>query len=134
VDARPLHVFYDSDCGFCTRSARLLRRLDRDHHLQIGRLADAAAYADAPPPAQLAGAMHCRDRSGRWLAGGDAWLRIAEELPALRHLAWVGRFPAARWVVERSYRRVAANRHRLSRLLGDHECETGPADGLRTRA
>jgi predicted DCC family thiol-disulfide oxidoreductase YuxK len=134
VETRPLHVFYDADCGFCTRSARLLRRLDRGHRLRIGRLSDAAAYPDAPPPPQLAAAMHCRDRSGRWLAGGDAWLRIAEELPALRPFGRIGRLPGARWVVERVYRLIAANRHRLSRLLGDEACETGPVDGLRTRA
>ena len=132
VDIRPvtaLQVFYDSDCGFCTRSARMLRRLDRGHRLRLSRLASAAAFPDAPSQAQLAAAMHCRDRSGRWFSGGDAWLRIAEEIPALRRLGRIGRIPVARWVVDRAYRLIAANRHRLSRLLGDEACVTDPVRG-----
>lgn len=110
-------VFYDSDCAFCTRVTRVLRRLDRRHRLQLVPLREASTLADAPSPARLSAALHVRDRSGRWFAGGDACLSIADEIPGLRLLARVGRLPLAHAMVDLGYRLVAANRHQLSRLL-----------------
>lgn len=134
MESRPIaafQVFYDSDCAFCTRSARLLRRLDRARRLQLTPLRRAAEMTDAPSQARLAETMHCRDRSGRWFTGSEAWLRMAEVVPALRPLGRVGRLPVARHVVEWGYRLIAANRHRLSRLVGDDGCAIEPAHGVR---
>ena len=120
MDNRPaaaVMVFYDSDCPFCTRVTRLLRRLDRGHRLRLVPLREASTMADAPSQARLSAALHVRDRSGRWFAGGDACLRIADEMPGLRLLARLGRLPVAHGMVDLGYRLVATNRHRLSRLL-----------------
>ena len=121
VDAA-VQVFYDADCAFCTRSARWLRRIDRAHRLQLTPLREAATMAGAPPRARLAGTMHCRERSGQWFSGGAAWLRIAREVPALRPLGRVGQLPVVRQLVEVTYRLIAANRHRISRLTGEDAC------------
>ncbi|MEX1072209.1 MAG: DCC1-like thiol-disulfide oxidoreductase family protein [Chloroflexota bacterium] len=115
-----VQVFYDSDCAFCTRVARVLRRLDRRHRLRLVPLREASALADAPSQARLSAALHCRDRSGRWFAGGDACLRIAAEIPGLRLLARLGRLPVAHGMVDLGYRLIAANRKRLSRLVVSH--------------
>jgi predicted DCC family thiol-disulfide oxidoreductase YuxK len=118
-----LVVFYDGDCGFCTRSARVLRVLDRPHRLTLAPLHEApAAFADAPPMDRLLESMHVRDARGRWTDGGAAWLRIADVVPLLRPLAVAGRLPVLRRLVEPAYTLVAANRHRISRWTGDRAC------------
>lgn len=122
-----LIVFFDADCGFCTRTARVLRRLDRADRLALVPLQSAAvAVADAPDEEALLDRMHVRDAAGRWWIGSDAWRRIAETTPALRPLAWLARLPVITWLVEPVYRLVARNRGRISSLLGDDRCRTSP--------
>jgi predicted DCC family thiol-disulfide oxidoreductase YuxK len=117
-----LTVLFDADCGFCTRSASLLRRLDRGQRLDLVPLQAAAALADAPPERVLLERMHVRESTGRWSIGGAAWLRIADVVPALRPLAWFARLPFIRPLVEPVYAVIANQRHRLGRLLGDDAC------------
>jgi predicted DCC family thiol-disulfide oxidoreductase YuxK len=82
----------------------------------------AGEVADAPPLDVLLDAIHVRDRHGDWTVGGAAWIRIAEEVPLLRPLGIVVGMPVFRGFVEWIYARVAGNRHRISRLLGDDAC------------
>jgi predicted DCC family thiol-disulfide oxidoreductase YuxK len=118
-------VFYDADCGFCTRSALLVRRLDRARRIQLTPLERAAArWPDAPPRDRLVDLMHARSRSGEWLVGGAAWLRIADLVPPLRPLGWYARLPIVRWFVEPVYAQISAHRGLLSRLLGNDACAT----------
>lgn len=119
---RRLLVLYDADCGICSRSARLLRRLDRGRRLRLLPLQDAGEIVDAPPMELLRDAIHVRDRDGQWSIAGAAWIRIAEEVPLLRPLAVVARVSAIRIGIELVYAMVARNRHRLSPLLGDQAC------------
>jgi predicted DCC family thiol-disulfide oxidoreductase YuxK len=126
LPAQPrLLVLYDADCGFCSRSARLLRRLDHGRHLRLMPLQDAGEIVGAPPAQVLLDAMHVRDGRGRWTVAGAAWLRIAEEIPLLRPLAFAGRLALIRSFVEWAYAQVAGNRHRISWLLGDDDCPIG---------
>lgn len=126
--APALAVFYDADCGFCTRSALILRRLDWLHRLEIVPLSQAAEVApDAPPEGELLELMHARDTDGEWFIGGQAWLRISDDLPLLRPLGLVARLPLIRDLVEPVYAVIAGNRHRISRLLGDDACRVQPA-------
>ncbi|MBA2255056.1 MAG: DUF393 domain-containing protein [Chloroflexi bacterium] len=123
MSAARLMVFYDADCGFCTRSAQVLRMLDRAGRLELAPLHEAAELTpDAPPVARLLESMHVRDHHGRWSAGGTAWMRIADVLPLLRPLGLAARLPILRGLVEPVYDLVARNRHRLSHLLGDDVC------------
>ena len=118
-----LRVFFDADCGFCAHSASVLRRLDSNHRLALVPLQRAAEVApDAPELGVLLASMHVRDSTGRWSVGGAAWLRIADEIPLLRPLAFLARLPGLRRLVEPAYAVVARNRHRISRLLGDDAC------------
>lgn len=117
-----LLVLYDADCGFCSRSARLLRLLDDDRHLRLMPLQVAGDVADAPAADVLLDAMHVRDPRGHWTVAGAAWIRISEEVPILRPLAIAARISVIRAFVEWTYARVAGNRHRISRLLGDETC------------
>jgi predicted DCC family thiol-disulfide oxidoreductase YuxK len=121
VDHRLL-VLYDADCGICTRSARVLCRLDRGRRLRLVPLQDAGEIVDAPPVEVLLDTLHVRDAEARWSLGGAAWIRIAEEVPLLRPHAALARMPAIRGLVEWAYARVAGNRHRISHLLGADAC------------
>jgi predicted DCC family thiol-disulfide oxidoreductase YuxK len=89
-------------------------------------LQDAAEIADAPPVEDLLDAIHVRDANGRWSSAGAAAIRIAGEVPLLRPLAVAARFAPVRVLVEWTYMRIAANRHRISRLLGDDACAVRP--------
>lgn len=116
-------MFYDADCGFCWRSAAVLRMVDRARRLRLTPLQEAHHSApDAPPIERLLQSMHVRDGQGRWEAGGAAWLTISDVVPLLHPLGIVARLPVIRGFVEPAYELVARNRHRLSRLLGDDAC------------
>lgn len=115
-----LTVLYDADCALCSASASLLRRLDRGTAPRVCLLPLQAARLDpvaGDDPSRLDEAIHVRDVDGTWLRGGDAILRIAEALPALRLVARVGRTPLVHPLVEPLYRAVAGHRHRLGRML-----------------
>jgi predicted DCC family thiol-disulfide oxidoreductase YuxK len=121
TDGRLL-VLYDADCGVCTRSASLLRKLDRDARLHLVPLQTAPPLVDLPPNAELAESLHVRDSQGRWSVGGAAAIRLAREVPALRPLAALARVPGVPRLADAAYALVAANRQRLSRLLGEDAC------------
>ena len=124
-----LLVLYDADCGICTHSARLLRRLDRGRRLDLTPLGAATGLADAPPPDVLGEALHVRDAAGRWAVGGAALVQIGRALPLLRPFALVAGLPGIRRLVEPAYRIVARNRHRISRVLGLTACRVDRARG-----
>ena len=116
---RSLTVLFDAECPFCVHTVMVLQRLDRNHRLALVPLQEAASVlSDAPSREELTASLHVRNSDGEWVRGGAACLRIAAALPLLMPLALVGRLPFAMPLIERGYRAVARNRHRLSRLLG----------------
>jgi predicted DCC family thiol-disulfide oxidoreductase YuxK len=123
VGAR-LTVLYDADCGVCRLTARALDRLDWARRLDLVPLqAFAVDPADeGPSGADLRSALHVRDGAGAWIAGSGAALRIAAAVPVLAPLTLAARLPGGRWLAERAYRWVAANRHAISRALDLDRC------------
>lgn len=121
-----LTVLFDADCGFCSRCAMALERLDVHRRLWLLPLQSAAPDHGTPGHEELLNALHVRDGEGRWVRGGAACLRIAAAIPALRPLAVAGRLPVLRALVEPAYRLVARNRHGLGRLLGVGACTYRP--------
>lgn len=120
-------VLFDADCGFCSWSATFLDRLDRARALRLVPLQSAAnEVPSAPARRELLETLHVGDGAGRWLRGGDACLEIASVIPVLRPLAMAGRLPLVRRGVDRAYRLVARNRHRLTRLLRKEGCTYRP--------
>ena len=116
---RLLTVLFDAECPFCRHTTAVLRRLDHHHRLVFMPLQEAASVLpDAPTRDELTASLHVRNSDGDWVRGGAACLRIAAAVPLLMPLALVGRLPFAMPLIERGYRAVARNRHRLSRLLG----------------
>jgi predicted DCC family thiol-disulfide oxidoreductase YuxK len=124
-----LLVLYDADCGICTHTARLLRRLDRGRRLDLLPLQAVTVPADAPPLAELKAALHVRDAAGRWAIGGAALVQIGRAVPRLRPVVLAAGLPGVRRIVEPAYRLVARNRHRISRRLGLTACRVDGARG-----
>jgi predicted DCC family thiol-disulfide oxidoreductase YuxK len=121
-----LLVLYDGDCGICTRTARVLRRLDRRQSLRLVGAQAADDIAGVPRLEERLTYLYVRDRRGRWTRAGAAAVQIAEAVPALRPLAVAARIPGAPAVIERIYSIVASNRHRISRALGWTACPVDP--------
>jgi predicted DCC family thiol-disulfide oxidoreductase YuxK len=123
LDSTGLLVLYDRDCGLCAWAARALRRLDVDRRLWLVPLQEAATRCDdVPAEGTLLETMHVRDAAGRWRTGGDAWRRIASEIPVLQPLAVATSVPPLDRLVGPAYALVARNRHRIGRLLGAAAC------------
>jgi len=119
-------LVFDGECGFCTRTLRWLRRIDRR-----GRV--------TPRPSQASGVLApmgltARDAANSvWWFGDDGRLAHGAEAVNQAVAAAIGtRAPLAlyrltRWPQERLYRWVAAHRHRFPGVTPyctehPHEC------------
>lgn len=122
-----LAVFVDADCGLCTQTARVLRRIDGGGRLDLRPLESAVEVPGSPPLLTLREVLHVRDASGRWWAGGQAVVRLSRELWPLRPIALAARLPGVARLVEPAYGLVARNRHRISGWLGLTACRIVPA-------
>lgn len=108
---RPVLV-YDGDCSFCTKSVRLVRRLQADVDVVAWQFADLPALGLTA--AQADAAVQWVAVDGRAAAGHRA---VAAVLRASRQ-PWpiIGRamlLPGLSWLSGRVYAWVAANRQRL---------------------
>jgi predicted DCC family thiol-disulfide oxidoreductase YuxK len=118
---RVLTVLYDADCGVCSATARVLRRIDRRHQLRLTPLQDAS-LPGSPSLAQLLDSLHAVDEDGRWWTGADAVVEIARRIPVLRPVTSFARLPLAPRILDAGYRAVAEHRQQLSRVLGMDVC------------
>jgi predicted DCC family thiol-disulfide oxidoreductase YuxK len=108
-------LLYDADCGFCTRSVRWLV----GHLPDLRTLAMQSDEARAWVPDQPADQVALVGPDGAVWLGGAAWTVCLSQIP---RLALVARLMAAAPIqplVHRTYRLIAANRRRISRLWGD---------------
>jgi predicted DCC family thiol-disulfide oxidoreductase YuxK len=110
--AGPVLVF-DGDCAFCTSSVRWLERWVRRRPVIV-------AWQQADLNRLSLTAEQC-SQAVQWVGADGRRAHGAAAIAAtLRHggsgwavLGWVMSAPGIRWVAERVYRWVAANRHRL---------------------
>ena len=120
-------LLYDADCGFCTRAALAVARLDRLGRLALAPIGSAVGellLGDLTEAERLA-SWHLVAASGRRTSAGAAVGPLCRLLPALAWLApVVEAFPGP---VDRAYRLVARHRGLLSRLGGAARCPSPPA-------
>ena len=104
-------VVYDGECGFCTSTARRLRRLDRAGRLRFRPLQDDRVYAEDPrlDRRTCERTVHLVAEDGTIHAGGAALREAAARVGAGR-VTWILALPVARQVTEAAYRLVARNR------------------------
>lgn len=105
-------LIYDGDCGFCTRSARMVERLPSPVHLTPWQETDLVALGTTQARARKEVLLVTADR--RVFGGAPA---IAELLRTSRGTwraaGWIMAAPAARTLAAGMYRWIAANRYRL---------------------
>ena len=115
-----MHLLYDADCGFCSRSASWLAAwgvpgVRSMQSVDLPSLGVDAARAGREIPAVLADGrvVYGARAIGEALRFGPLWLRVA---------GWLVRGPLA-WPAALVYRVVARFRHRLPGGTG--ECRLG---------
>lgn len=120
-------LFYDGNCGFCTLSVRALALADFFHFVTWtayqeleeppAGLAwedlDAAAYLETGSGFSEPGQGRIED--SRLYRGFYAFRMLTLRLPPLMPLALLLWLPGVNRMGEWAYKRVAANRHRISR-------------------
>ena len=111
-----MHLLYDADCGFCTRSASWLARrgvpgVRPMQSVDLDALGVDAVRATREIPAVLASGevVYGARAIGEALRQGPWWLRAA---------GWLIRRPLA-WPAALAYRLVARYRHRLPGGTGE---------------
>ena len=117
-------LLYDEDCAFCRWSADKVLAWDRRRRLRpvaIQSQEGQRLLAGMPEDRRL-DSWHLALPSGDVRSAGDAAAPLVELLPGGRPMAFLFRsFPT---LTERTYRLVADNRSRLTRLLRiDPRCE-----------
>jgi len=114
-------LVYDTDCGICHQSARVLKRLDPLEQVRfVGNDDDAAR------PAQVS--RELADRTMVVVQGDRQWIRAAgfakvfRTLPGWAPLGWFMSIPGIAQLANVVYDLVARNRHRISARLGMAAC------------
>ena len=104
-------LFYDADCGFCTRIARWLARPMKRRQLGVAPLQDPRVTSLLGlPPQELLLAVRYLGPSGSQHSGADAFLAMAREFWWMRPLIWLSRIPGVMAAMHAGYRWVARNR------------------------
>ena len=104
-------LFFDAECGFCTRIARWLRPILLRRGLAVAALQDVRVGALLGlPKAELLRELRFLLADGKQAGGADAVLAVAREIWWARPLVWLGSVPGMMAVLRRGYRWVAAQR------------------------
>jgi predicted DCC family thiol-disulfide oxidoreductase YuxK len=104
-------LFFDAECGFCTRIARWLLPILERRGLAVAPLQDARVGALLGlPKSELLHELRFLLSDGRQTGGADAVLAVAWEIWWARPLVWLGNIPGMMAVLRHGYRWVAAQR------------------------
>jgi predicted DCC family thiol-disulfide oxidoreductase YuxK len=124
TDARGRHargwLFFDAECGFCTRIARwvapiLARREIGLAPLQDPRVGPLLGLSQMDVLREIRVLMADGTHSG----GADAAVALAREIWWARPLVWFSKIPGAMNLLRRAYYGIAARRH-----CAATQCET----------
>ncbi|WP_203567559.1 thiol-disulfide oxidoreductase DCC family protein [Aestuariimicrobium ganziense] len=110
---RPL-VLYDADCGFCTRTAELLRKAWFGSRVDLQPLQTADLAAHGIDPDDALAQMHVVRADGTLAIGHEAWAAILHVSRGPWPLVGAAlTAPGLSWLSSRFYDWVAGNRGRL---------------------
>jgi predicted DCC family thiol-disulfide oxidoreductase YuxK len=111
-----LTVLYDGACPLCRREIALYQGLESDTPVSFCDISDPSVPLPVGTTrAQLLARFHVRGSDGTLLSGAQAFIAMWAVLPGWRWLAWIGRLPAAGWLMERTYRLFLKLRPMLQR-------------------
>ncbi len=103
-------VIYDDRCGFCRRSVRLLRALDRGGKHQYEGSSNEALLAALGISASETDEELKLSMNGQLYGGYDAVVEALGALPLTFWLAPLMRLAPIRWLGRKVYRSIARNR------------------------
>ena len=104
-------LFYDAECGFCTRIARALARPMKRRGLGIAPLQDPRVSALLGlSPGELLRAARYLAPDGKQYAGADAFLELAREIWWARPAIWISRIPGVKRLMQTAYSWIAKHR------------------------
>ncbi len=109
-------LFFDAECGFCTRIARWLAPILKRRGLAIAPLQDPRVVALLGLPQdellrEMRFLLSDGSPSGEMTAGADAAVALAREIWWAGPLVWAAKIPGVMNGLRASYRWFAANRN-----------------------
>ena len=118
-------LFFDGNCGPCTRCRDFLLRIDRTGDLRTEPLqAPGAAERLGVPESELLESVRWLDSSGDVYAGAEAASAALSAALGTRLPLALYRIPGVRWIEDVVYRWAADHRYRLPGTTP--HCETHP--------
>ncbi len=128
------HLYYDGECDLCAGLARRAGPwLDREGINTAPLQSPGAAESLGVPEESLLEGIRLRTREGQVLGGADALLFLAGRAWWARPFVVLGSFRLGRHLLRAAYRRVAANRKLIGRLMGVRAAG-GPGAGSKAGA
>jgi predicted DCC family thiol-disulfide oxidoreductase YuxK len=104
-------LFFDAQCGFCTRIARWLAPILQRRGLAVAPLQDARVGALLGlSQAELMREMRLLLADGCQYGGADAGVALAREIWWARPVAWLAKIPGVMNRLRSGYRSLAARR------------------------
>jgi predicted DCC family thiol-disulfide oxidoreductase YuxK len=118
-------LFFDADCGFCTRIARWLAPVLATRQFGTAPLQDPRVSALLNlSEAELLREMRVLFQDGRHYGGADAIVALAGQIWWARPLVWLSKIPGVMKLLRWAYRGVAARRHCASVTCGIDQAKT----------
>ncbi|HEY2822587.1 MAG TPA: DCC1-like thiol-disulfide oxidoreductase family protein [Candidatus Acidoferrum sp.] len=116
TDAKGRHargrLFFDAECGFCTRIARWVAPILAHREIGMAPLQDPRVGALLGlSQADLLREMRVLMADGTHSGGADAAVALAREIWWARPLVWFSKIPGAMNLLRRAYYSIAARRH-----------------------
>lgn len=106
-------VVFDGNCGVCTRSVRLLKRLDRRSRLTYAPFQDSGVLATASVTEEQAASQVWFREDSKLTGGAEAVSRMLDVALGIHFFGIVHHIPGIKQLQNWVYRWVAANRYRL---------------------
>lgn len=105
-------LFYDAECDFCTRIARLVVKPLHRRRIGVAPLQDPrVASLLGMSREELLRELRFLDSDGTVYGGAKALLALAREIAWARPLLWLSRIPGMDSALDAAYRWVAAQRN-----------------------
>lgn len=104
-------LFFDAECGFCTRTARWVAPILRRRGMEVAPLQDPRVGALlGMSREQLLLELRFLSTDGKQFGGADAVLAVAQQIWWGRPLVWFSKLPGAMAWLRAGYHRIAENR------------------------
>jgi predicted DCC family thiol-disulfide oxidoreductase YuxK len=104
-------VFFDAECGFCTRLARRIAPLLATRDILLAKLQDSRVpKLLGIPPEEVLREIRYLNAEGNQFGGADTFVAVAREFWWAAPFVWFSRIPGGIQILRAVYRYVAAQR------------------------